>query len=112
MFYAWHRIAIYINECIAPACRHIVTKSDTDIPAHVKRWVANIGIDHNGRRLCGMFGGMFTLTSDPDGTHILWMYDVQIASGDRVTMRNRYADHMRGDWLEKYYRTPVDNDQA
>jgi hypothetical protein len=47
---------------------------------------------------------MVTLTEAPDGTHALWLFDHLLETGDAPTMRSRYADHMPGDWLERFYR--------
>lgn len=69
-------------------------------------WYKALGIDKS-RRLVGMCRGMITLTAEPDGAHTVWLYDYPIASGDATTMRSLYADHMRGHWLEKYYRGSV-----
>jgi hypothetical protein len=66
-------------------------------------WLKRIGIDKTCR-LCGQFGGIITLTEAPDGSHTVWLYDHPLATGERTTMRNLYADHMRGDWLERFYR--------
>jgi len=69
-------------------------------------WLKRLGIDRTCC-LAGMCRGIVTLTATPDGTHTVWLYDYQIASGDAISMRNLYADHMRGDWLEKYYRPMI-----
>jgi hypothetical protein len=67
-------------------------------------WFDRIGIDKTCQ-LVAAHSGMINLTRTDDGTHTLWIYDCPIASGDAVTMRNRYADMIKGDILEKYYRS-------
>lgn len=69
-------------------------------------WYKRIGIDKTCR-LVAMYGGCVVLTKTDDGVHTLWLYDYPIMTGDAASVRNRYADHMPGDWLEKYYRSPA-----
>ncbi len=74
-------------------------------------WFNRIGIDRTCR-LVGMYGGIVTLTRtmndwplDKSKTHTVWLYDHPLATGDAATMRNRFADHMPGHWLEFIYRS-------
>lgn len=69
-------------------------------------WLDALGIDKTCR-LCGMYQGRIVLTKAIDSDeHTLWYFDFPQATGDRRTIRNLYADHLKGDWLEKYYRVP------
>lgn len=71
-----------------------------------KHWLDALGLDKTCR-LVGMHCGMVVLTVALDSDeHTLWYFDYPQATGDRRTIRNLYADHMAGDWLEKYYRVP------
>lgn len=69
-------------------------------------WLKALGIDRTCR-LVGMLQGMVVLTRAMDSDeHTLWLFDFPQATGDRRTIRNLYADYLKGDWLEKFYREP------
>ena len=57
-----------------------------------------------GHRFGGAALGCVVLTYDAAGTWYLWLCNYCIHDGPRDTIRNRYADMLRGDWLEKFYR--------
>lgn len=66
-------------------------------------WVDRLKIG-KACHLVGMCRGMITLTRTDDGTHTLWIFDYPLASGPDIIIRTMYADYLKGDWLEKYYR--------
>jgi hypothetical protein len=94
-----------MNTCAAVASVGALTRV-TSIPKRDDgpAWFKRLGIDRTCR-LVGMHAGMVTLTHAPDDMHTVWLYDHPLASGDRTAMRTLYADHMRGHWLEPYYRS-------